>query len=439
MTIMPTSANSGAPRVPSERALVVGTTADYIDLIESRFPGRSLFLTDARERASAHEAAPERSAEVLCDLTDAEGALAVLRDHLRDNRITLGGVTCFDCESLSLAARIAQSFALPYPSTEAVAACRSKLACKDHWRRAGLPCPDAGLVSSEDEALRFMERLGRPVVLKPLTGSGSELVFLCRDKEDCSRAFRTIEAQLAAHSDVRMYGGQAGGEDFRRLFAIEEVIEGEEYSCDYLIENGRVEIIRIARKLPAPNQPIGTILAYLLPADLPPQIGVERFRGQLREAARAVGLERAICMLDFFVRGDEAFMIEIAPRPGGDCLPFLLRQSCGLDILGAALDFAERSPLAIPAPERWRRLAGVRLFAPQPGVIRSLDVTAIREDPRVLETHLKCAPGHRVILPPENYDSRILGHVIFTPRNADDIESECLDIASKLHIEMETP
>jgi len=227
--------------------------------------------------------------------------------------------------------------------------------------------------------------------------------------------------------------------DSRRIFAVEEFIEGAEFSCDYILDGDCVEIVRIARKVPARGLPIGTILAYLLPAELPPPIEIEDFRRQLRDAARAVGLERAICMLDFFVRDGEAVLIEIAPRPGGDCLPFLLRRSCGLDILGAALDFAERRPVSIPAPERWRRLVGVRLFASRPGVIREISTASIREDRRALECYLKRGPGHRVILPPENYDSRILGHVIFEPNDFDAIESECLEIASKLRVEMETP
>jgi biotin carboxylase len=184
---------------------------------------------------------------------------------------------------------------------------------------------------------------------------------------------------------------------------------------------------------------VGTTLAYVLPAELPPAIGIESFRIQLRDAAQSLGLERAICMLDFMVRDGKAVMIEIAPRPGGDCLPPLILKSCGFDILGCALDFAERRPVTVPAPSRWKHLVGLRLFAAKPGVIRKLDDSPLRADNRVLECYLKRGPGHRVVLPPEDYDSRLLGHVIFKPSNPDSIESECLDLRAKLELQMESP
>ncbi len=40
--------------------LVVGTTADYIEIINQRFPQKALFITDFNERAKATEAAPDR-------------------------------------------------------------------------------------------------------------------------------------------------------------------------------------------------------------------------------------------------------------------------------------------------------------------------------------------------------------------------------------------
>ena len=40
---------------------------------------------------------------------------------------------------------------------------------------------------------------------------------------------------------------------------------------------------------------------------------------QLKSAAQAVGLTRALCMVDFILQANELVFLEIAPRPGGDC------------------------------------------------------------------------------------------------------------------------
>lgn len=423
----------------SSRVIVVGTTSDYIEAIEQRFPGRALCLTDHGERARAMEPEPDEAGEALCGLGDTDDALAALRAHLLWWDITPSGVACFDDESMALASSIAKAFGLPYVSAEAVAACRSKLACKQRWREAGLPCPDFEFVETAEAAVAFQRRVGGPIVLKPLTGSGSELTFLCTTPGECREGVAVLASGLASHHDVRMYAPQGEPSermDPRRVFAAEEFVQGSEYSCDFAVDGGHVQIIRFAAKVAAPTQSFGTTLAYIVPAELPAAIDRAGFERQLLEAARALGIDRALGMLDFFVRGDSAVMIEMAPRPGGDCLPSLLRASSGLDILGAALDFAERRPLAIPVSSAWRRLVGLRLFGSDAGVIARIDARALRRDPRVVECRLKRRPGHRIILPPADYESRLLGHAVFDPQGADGIESACLELAAKLRLEL---
>jgi hypothetical protein len=84
----------------------------------------------------------------------------------------------------------------------------------------------------------------------------------------------------------------------------------------------------------------------------------------------------------------------------------------------------------------WRQRVGVRLLAPRSGEILRLDTAAILEDPRVVECHLSRRPGHRVVLPPDDYDSRVLGHVIFVPDSSKRLAAQCTDISMKLRVEM---
>jgi hypothetical protein len=424
----------------SKRVLVVGTTADYIDLIRRRYPGRALFLTDPGERERAAEDSPVPDEEILGDLTRAPPLLERLRTLLDRFGLTADGVACFDCESLGLAAELAGACRLPFPLPEAVALCRNKFLSKQAWQAAGVDCPRSRIVQSTSEAVSFLEGLAGPVILKPLTGSGGELVFRCDRPEACRSALATMQARLGGAGGNRMYmPGQAGARGFDPLrdVVIEEFIPGREFSCDFLVENDRLTIIRTAAKVPASGLHTGATAAYLVPASLPPEIGGERFRDQLHRAARALGLTRAICMVDFMVWRGRAYLLELTPRPGGDCLPWLIRQSSGLDMLGLALDFAQGRDFPLPGPERWERLAGLRLFARQGGIVRAINDAALREDGRVREVFIKRRPGHRVTLPPEDYDSRLLGHVVFKPLERTSLEDECSELADKLLVEMQ--
>ncbi len=452
----------------AERILVVGTTSDYVDLIQQRYPGRSLFVTDRRHRALAVEPPPPPDGEVLSDLSRPAMVMADLDAHLQQWGLRPAGVACFDCDSLDLAARVAHTLGLPFPDPEAVAAARSKLLSKQRWQAAGLSCPRVADVATRSEAIHFLTDLGRPIVLKPTDGSGSELVFVCRTAADIEEAFdaaweRTAaartqaitaaawapaartQASTAAESSAGTPPAlQAGGarrrshERWPRPFLAEEFVEGEEYSCDLQLAGNSARIIRVARKVMAAHPP-GTALAYQLPAALPAALPAGMSAGTwtdfFAQGARSLGLRRAICMIDFIVREGRPYLIELAPRPGGDCLPALIQESCGLDMLGAALDFAAGVDFAIPPAELWRPLVGLRLLAPREGTIDRIDARSLRSDPRIWDVCLMKRPGHRVVLPPRDYDSRVLGYAVFDPLREKSLPAQCDELSGLLTIE----
>ena len=423
-----------------KRLLVVGTTSDYIDHILTRYPGRALFVTDPAERASAVETNPAPADELLCDLKDPRRVHDDLKTHLSRWRIEICGVVCYDCESLGLAADLAEQFALPFPAPAAIVISRNKFLSKQIWQKATVPCPKTGVVRKLSDALKFMERVAKPVIIKPLTGSGSELLFKCDNRRDCSRAIDLIGRKLAAHPNIRMYRPEKCGTmkmDPHQEFVIEEFIEGREYSCDFILDGDQVEIIRLAKKILARDQAAGTTLAYVLPSRLPEPLQIDPLRLQLRNAARELGLSRALCMVDFIVHQGAAYLLEMTPRPGGDCLPQTIFQSCGLDMLGLALDFAEGKPIVLPAASSWVQLVGLRLMAKKSGMIKKIGDRDLRRDSRVKELRLKRRPGQRVVLPPDDYESRLLGHVIFKPTAPQSIETECDELESKLILEIE--
>jgi len=424
----------------NRKVLVVGTTADYIDIISRQFPDRALFLTDPIERQNSDGFyRPNSASEILCDLSNQDIVFKALLKHINRWEIEISGIACFDCESLLLSSHLANKFSLPFPTNNVVTASRSKFISKYLWQKENIPCPKVQLVKNPDEAVRFMGLLNKSIVMKPLTGSGSELVFLCNNKEDCCNAFYTLRERLKNHHDNRMYAILDINEERinpRDVFVVEELISGVEYSCDFVINENKLEIIRIARKIPARGQTMGTILAYILPAELPCEIDMLNFKQQLKRAANALGIKRAICMLDFIVEDDKAKMIEIAPRPGGDCLPFLEKWSSGFDVIGYTLDFADGISVKLPPKSNWNKLVGLRIFADKEGTIQSIETKVLSNDSRVLECYIKHGVGHNVILPPRDYDSRILGHVIFKPKSSKTIGEECIELSNKIVVKI---
>ncbi len=419
--------------MPEERVLVVGTTADYIDLIDRRYPRRAIFLTDPAERERARETTPAQESEILCSLIEPETAFAAVEAHLKKWNLRLSGITSFDCESMELAAILAQRFGLAYSRPETIRLVRDKARTKEAWQKQGIECPRSALVADEKELLAFADKIGGPLVLKPLTGSGSELTFRCNDRDECRRAFRKVVDGLSKRTGSRMFAASVSA------VVAEEWVEGPEFSCDFIIDAGQVRIIRIAGKVLSSRLTFGTTFAYLLPAQLPYGLDEISLTDKLRAAATALGIERAVCMVDFIVRDSRPCFLEITPRPGGDCLPPLIKRSCGLDMLGLALDFSEDKPIMILPTSQWTPLVGARVFAQIEGKIVRQDTAAVLACPEVLECYLKRVPGHIVKLPPEDYDSWLLGHIIFRPTSYtyQSIEQEAVILASRLVVEIE--
>ncbi len=417
--------------------LVVGTTTDYIEWIRKIAPGRSIFLTDPAEREKAEEPRPGGSEEILSDLADYRLTAARLDEHLAERGLSLDGIACFDCESMDLAAVLAGSYSLPYPSRAAIRLCRSKYLSKRRWREDGLACPGIEIVHSADEGERLLAEMGGQMVLKPLAGSGSEYVYRCRSAGECRADYASIATAMEARRTSRLYRSPDPADT--RVVG-EEFIDGEEYSCDFVTEPGQTTLLRLTGKIRANDRPFGTIHGYRLCNSPPAGIDGEAFAATLRESAASLQIDRGICMLDFIVRDGKMVLLELAPRPGGDCLPHLLRRARGFDMLGYTLDFARQGESDLAGHRgdpAGGEFVGMRIIAREGGILRKLDVRALEADPRVLEIGLARRTGDEIVMPPDDYDSWILGYVIARVAPGRDPADELRDLDGKIRIAME--
>jgi hypothetical protein len=266
--------------------------------------------------------------------------------------------------------------------------------------------------------------------MKPLSGSGSELVFRVDNDSDCRISLGKIIAGIKARRTAPLY---RSCEEGRESVLMEEWVEGDEFSCDFLVEMGRVRVIRLARKYLRRNGPSGIIEAYELAPNRPDACRDSRLAPWLLRAASSLGIDRAICMADFIVRGDQPVFLELTPRCGGDCLPSLLRTACEFDVLGLAIRFARKTvdEAVVRASES---TVALRLFADRAGTLEWADTTALTDDRRVLSVVLTQQPGDPVKLPPDDYDSWILGHAIYRPEPGRSVTEQNEELSSMFRV-----
>jgi biotin carboxylase len=420
--------------------LVVGTTPDYVDIINKSYPGRAVFLTEGTLRERAREEAPEAPDEIVADLGNIEETLSLLSDHLKHHGISLSGITSYDDESLIITARIAACLKLPFPDEKSVRISRSKFHSKRIWAGAGVPCPRVQLCRDRESLETVMDRVGFPFVLKPLTGSGSELVFFCRKREEARSAFGIITRRLAVHPDIRLYSffNNKWGPDIdpRRDVVAEEGTTGPEFSCDFILAEHRSRVIRYSGKILAPQLGTGTTYIYYVPEK--DEIGITRrdLERQLTMAAESLGFKQGLFMADFICHRGKPSFFEISPRVAGDCIPWLVKASGDVDTLGLALDAAEGKPIRFPDPDLHRELAAVRIFSRKPGLLKEIDTGRLQNRNSVLDIMLYRSPGHRITLPPDEYFSRIIGHILYRPGDRFTIPEEGAELENLVRLEV---
>jgi len=414
-----------------KKILVVGTTPDYIQWIRQSCPDRALFITDPDIRQSAEEKNPDPGEEILIPLSDPGTILKALNHHLDLWEQAIDAIFCFDCESMELTALIAEQYNLDYPSRQAIQNCRDKYITKQIWQHHQIGCPKVSPVNSAADATAFFKTTRSGCVLKPLTGSGSELVFQCTRISDCGPAFKRIQKGLEKRRLNPLFQRSSSK---KILMLAEERIVGPEYSCDFIVEKNRIQIIRMAKKIISPFKPFGTILGYMLPAFLPQGIDTDNFAGLLLKSATTLGIKKGLCMVDFMISDNKIRLIELSPRPGGDCLPHLLKACTNLDILKLSLDFAQNLPLDLNNTRSYPPYVGVRLHAEHPGILRKIEIGRLQEDKRVKNILLNKPPGHKINLPPNDYDSWHLGHIIIEPEGSRFPESQAITLSKKIEI-----
>lgn len=408
--------------------LVVGTTPDYVLKLLDKRPGSVCFLMDLAYRLDFSLEHIDPKHICFTDLEQFDFALRSITRHFQRFSLAPEGIACFDCESLLVAGLLADSMGLPFPESSAIALARNKFEARTIWRRAGIFSPHAALCSTLDETLAVFRTTGaRDVVLKPISASGSELVFHCTSESGVEDSVRTMARCLAERQASRLFkpvvvDSGMPAPDPCKTWIVERFVSGAEFSCDFILSDGRIYPVRSTEKVMASDQTFGSVLAYLFPASCSGENVTGQLTDDLKTAAVSLGFTRGYFMADYIIHEGRPVIIELTPRPGGDCIPDLIETSCGFDILGACLDLAcSRLTLPVNVPEPPGKFAGINLYAPSDGLISYLDTSRIQSLPWVKVIRMKKETGDIITLPPEDYDNRLIGYCIVRLSENEDI------------------
>lgn len=289
------------------------------------------------------------------------------------------------------AARVAARLGLPAPDPAAVDRCRDKAAQRRCLRAAEVPVPDFAVCDTAADAEHAAHRLGGPVVVKPVHGSGSAGVRRCANPG----AARWWAHRLLT-AGRRFPAGQ---------LLVEREVPGPEYSVEII--DGKPA--GVTRKHVG-QAPYYVETGHDHPAPLPAGEAVA-----LREAAvaavRAAGHTTGPAHVELRVPpGGEPTVIEINPRLAGGLIPRLVRHATGRDLVDEVV--AGAAGLPVPTSPPAGRFASIRFLVPaRQGLVTGVTgLAAAGARPGIVEAHCPLRPGEVIAFEHSFADRK--GHVL---------------------------
>ncbi|MCK6451059.1 MAG: ATP-grasp domain-containing protein [Alphaproteobacteria bacterium] len=328
---------------------------------------------------------------VVADTGDAAALPARVREFASGTPVA--GVWSSSEYYVGRAALVAASLGLPGPDAAAIEACRNKAAQRARLAALGIDAWPGAIATGAAEAVAAARRLGYPVVVKPIAGSGSVGVRQCAGADEVRAQAARIEAAVlsAVATDRRML--------------VEKPVPGTQYSVELF---GR-HVVGITRQHygPLPHfVAVGHDHPACLAADDAAAIG--RFA---LDAAAALGL--AWGPLHVELRFDHparrAHLIEVNPRLAGGNVPELVRHATGIDLVRATVEAA--LGLEPDLAPRQSLFASLRFVLARGGRFDRMPAPAALEaDRRIRDLALYRSPGD-ALEPVGDFHDRI-GHVI---------------------------
>lgn len=297
-------------------------------LISPGFPAEMPLFTRGLARVGARVLGVGDQAPEQMD-GDARGALsaylrvAKLWDEaavIDEVKRWLGGasvdrVECLWEPGMLLAARMREALGVPGMRVAQTVPFRDKESMKATLDAAGIRTPHHYRARTADEVRAAAERVGYPLIVKPIAGAGSADTYRVNESNELERAIEGVR-----HVDE---------------VSVEEFIEGEELTYDTVCAGGRVLYENVAWYRPKPlvmrqNTWISPQAICLRRIDTP-EVAVGPALG--RRVLSALGFESGFTHMEWFrTPSGEAVFGEIGARPPGGRLVHGMNFSCDLDL-----------------------------------------------------------------------------------------------------------
>jgi hypothetical protein len=213
------------------------------------------------------------------------------------------------------AARLREVFGVAGMSVDTIMGFRDKQLMKERIAAAGLRVPHAARCRTAADVRAAVERIGYPVIIKPIAGAGSADTYRVNNGHE-------LDGVLARTQHV----GEVSCEEF---------VEGEEFTFDTVSIQGRPAYINVAQYLPRPllarqNEWISPIICTIR------NLGQPYLREGIELGMKVLGalnMGTGFTHMEWYRKADgEVVFGEIGCRPGGANLVEQMNYTSDIDL-----------------------------------------------------------------------------------------------------------
>jgi biotin carboxylase len=336
------------------RVVIVGCGFPQLSLIRV---AKSLGVHVIGADLNAQAVGVSRCDELAVVSTNDVDALCALVKEKKATAITTSGSEV----ALKATAEVAHRLGLPFHADpETIRRCQEKDAMRAAYEAGGVAVPPFARCTSIDDARRFANDHGYPLVVKPSRGWGQRGVARVDDYGELPAAFDGALAQ-----------SRSAGLD---VVVIETWLEGGEYSVNGWIEDGALVSYCVTERLTVPGKrPLGVMIAEVYGSRLSAH-DEARVVEEARRGARALGHVRGPCYSQVVLGPKGCFLFETAARMGGGFDADVTKLASGVDlykrIMGIALQNKELERVGVESAKHGGAIA--KFLIAKPGVVQSI-------------------------------------------------------------------
>ena len=272
---------------------------------------------------------------------------------------------------------------------------------REAFEKYGAPSPKSILTKDEEDAWNvFCNEFDTNAILKPSRNSGS-------------RGIAKVVKGISKDEFVALYR-RALDESRDHQVLIEQFIEGPEFSVEVIVWQGIPHVLAVTDKKTT-EAPYFVELGHNQPSLYPEDIQQKLKEGAIA-GCKALGLTNCAAHCELKVQNNEAYLMEIGARMGGDFISTeLTHLSSGIDMVAATIDTVLGvEPNLISIDEKHG--VAIRYFTPKPGKVVSIENTEALNRNDVYDAEIYVKPGDVVREVKSSLDRS--GHVIVTALTA---------------------